>query len=275
MRVDLNGQSDLDSLSALRRRCHENSIESYRAFARTTPRGRIEERDGLALIDCHAKDSMGNVAVVTTPSLDPERSVGEAEAFFAQERLPWFLLALPEAASSLERATTTRGFRDEGWFPGLLLQPIPETLPSQPEGLEVRRVDTLQELATFECAASRAYEVPSGPVYGGWLTYPGFSFYLAYHRGAPVATATLVASHGLAGIVYVGTVPEARRKGFGRAVVYAAIDAGRRLGLAASALWATPGGLAMYETMGFRPVTRYRIWSPECSPLPRAFRSPK
>lgn len=260
--------------ASLRARCHENSVESYRVFARTTPGGRIEERDGLVLVDCLAADSMGNVAMVTAEAGDPGQQIADAEAFFAPSRRPWSLIALPEAADRLEGAARNRGLREEGRFPGLLLDPVPDAVPALPEGATVRQVDTLDELQLFERTASRAYEVGSGPVYPGWLTYPGFSFHLAYYRGEPVATATLVASHGIAGIVYVGTVPEARGRGFGRAVVWAAIAAGRALGLRSSALWATPMGRSMYEQMGFRPATEYRIWSPPEYPLPRAFRPP-
>lgn len=259
--------------ASLLARFHENSIEAYRVFARTTPGGRVEERDGLVLTDSLATDSMGNVAVVTAPAPEPKRQVGAADAFFATFRRPWILFALPRTAATLETAARDYGLRDEGRFPGLLLDPIPAGIPTPPPGVEVRRVDTVEELQLFERTASRAYEVESGPVYESWLTYPGFSFHLAYHRNEPVATATLVASHGLAGIVYVGTVPEARGRGFGQAVVWAAIAAGRALGLPASALWATPMGRPMYERMGFRPVTDYRIWSPPDFPLPRAFRS--
>ncbi|MGC2289747.1 MAG: GNAT family N-acetyltransferase, partial [Thermoplasmata archaeon] len=275
-RAPMRSSAPLDSrreegLASLRRRCHENSIESYRVFARTTPGGSIEERDGLVLADSRATDSMGNVAIATVPVDDPDRLISEAEAYFAPDRRPWILFALPESVPRLERAAQRRELRDEGWFPGLLLDPIPSMVPPLPDGLEVRQVDTVDELQTFERAASRAYEVGSGPVYEGWLNYPGFSFHLAYYHGEPVATATLVASHGVAGIVYVGTVPEARGHGFARAAVWSAIEAGHEQGLGVSALWATPMGRAMYERMGFRPVTDYRIWSPPESPLPRVF----
>lgn len=225
------------------------------------------------LIDSRAKDGMGNVAVLTAPSRDPVRTIGEAEAFFAEERPPWILFALPDAVPSVDAAVRNRAFRDEGWFPGMLLDPIDAPSEPLPEGAEVRRVESLDQLREFERTASRAYAVEPGPVYPDWLTHPGFSFHLAYDRGRPVATATLVASHGLAGIVYVGTVPEARRRGFGRAVVRAAVGAGMALGMGAGALWATPGGHRLYLRMGFRQVTRYRIWTPTYCPLPPAFRS--
>jgi GNAT superfamily N-acetyltransferase len=252
-------------------RCHENSVEAYRMFARTTPGGRIEEQDGLVLVDCLATDSMGNVAFATAPSNDPPHLIEQAEAFFERAGRPWILIAFPEAARTLEPAARRRGMREEGQFPGLLLDPIPPERPKPPDGLEVREVDSVEELQLFERTASSAYEVDSGPVYPGWLSYPGFSFYLAYDRGTPVATATLAASHGVAGIVYVGTVPEARGRGFGRAVVWSAIAAGFAQGLRSSALWATPMGRPVYERMGFRPNTEYRIWSPPAFPLPRAF----
>jgi GNAT superfamily N-acetyltransferase len=261
-----------DPLDVIRARCHENSVESYRVFARTTPGGRIEEHDGLVLVDCLATDSMGNVAIVTAAPQDPANAIEEAEAFFAPNHRPWILFALPRASLNLERAAAEHGLRDEGRFAGLLLDPIPVNVPRMPDGVEVRRVEGVEELQTFERTASRAYEVESGPVYDGWLNYPGFSFHLAYFRGKPVATATLVASHGIAGIVYVGSVPESRGHGFAQAVVWSAIQYGRDQGLRASALWATPMGQPMYERMGFRPVTEYRIWSPPEFPLPPAFR---
>jgi GNAT superfamily N-acetyltransferase len=257
--------------AALRARCHENSIESYRVFARTTPGGRIQEENGLVLVDSLATDSMGNVGVVTTAADDPERLLARAEAFFADSQRPWILFALPGGAASLERTAGAHGLLDEGWFPGLVLDPISPQTPAVPQDVKVHRVGTLEELQEFERTASRAYGVESGPVFGGWLNYPGFSFHLARYRGDPVATATLVASHGVAGVVYVGTVPEARGRGFGQAAVWAAIEEGRSQGYSVCALWATPMGRRMYERMGFRPITQYRIWSPPGFPLPPPF----
>ncbi|MCI4353581.1 MAG: GNAT family N-acetyltransferase [Thermoplasmata archaeon] len=257
--------------SPLIARCHENSVEAYRVFARTTPGGIIVERSGLVLVNAQASDSMGNLAIVTAPATDGASVIAEAEAFFARDPRPWALFAFPEAIRSLERAARDRGLRDEGRFAGLALDPLPREVPPVPDGVEVRRVGTVAELQTFERTASAAYEVPSGPVHASWLRYPGFSFHLAYRRGEPVATATLVVSHGIAGIVYVGTVPAARGQGLGRAVVWAAIAAGREQGCRTSALWASPQGRPMYEKMGFRPITEYGIWTPPEYPLPPAF----
>lgn len=253
-------------------RCYENSVEAYRVFARTTTGGRLVEHDGVVLTDCRASDCMGNVTALTQPVADPEAVLAEVEAFYARGRQPWMLFVVPEAVPSVERTVLHR-LTDEGWFPGLLLDPIPTTEAPLPAGLEIRRVKTGEELEEYERAAARAYGVPSGPVDAGWLGYPGFSFHLAYFRGEPVATATLVASHGIAGIVYVGTVPEARGRGFGRAVVGRAIETGRLQGLTMSALWATPMGRPVYERMGFRQNTRYRVWTAPHSPLPEPFRS--
>lgn len=264
---------DQSSPEELLARCHANAIESYRVFGETTPGARVEDHESLVLMDGLATDSMGNVAIVTAPPADPDQVINDAAAFFAPHRRPWILFALPAAASNLAPAAVRQGLRDEGWFPGLVLDPIPSGAPEPPASMEIRQVETLEELRTFEETASRAYEVESGPVYDGWLHRPGFSFFQAYYREEPVATAALVASDGIAGIIWVGTVPEARRRGAGQAVVWKAIEAGRALGLRTSALWATPMGRPMYERMGFRPNTRYRIWSPAEFPLPRAFSS--
>ena len=262
---------DSGGLASVKARCHENSVEAYRVFARTAPGGVIEERTGLVLVNAQASDSMGNLAIVTAPAANGTRLIAEADAFFGRDRRPWALFALPEAIPSLERAASDRGLRNEGRFAGLVLDPVPTNIPPLPDGVEVHRVNTVAELQTFERTASAAYEVPSGPVHAEWLHYPGFSFYLAYRRGEPTATATLVVSHGIAGIVYVGTIPSARGQGLARVAVWAAIAAGRTEGCRISALWASPMGRPMYEKMGFRPVTEYRIWTPPEYPLPRAF----
>lgn len=256
----------------LLQRCHENSVEAYRLFARTTAGGRLVERDGIVFTDCQATDSMGNVTAITRPVEDPEAVLAEIDAFYEPHEQPWMLFVVPEAVPGIE-GPANRQLTDEGWFPGLILDPIPATPPPLPAGVVVRQVESVDELRVYERTAARAYAVESGPVDPGWLRYPGFSFHLAYYRGAPVATATLTASHGIAGIIYVGTVPEARGRGFGRAAVGAAIDAGRAQGLTRSALWATPMGRPLYERMGFRENTRYRIWTPSRFPLPAAFRS--
>jgi N-acetylglutamate synthase-like GNAT family acetyltransferase len=96
--------------------------------------------------------------------------------------------------------------------------------------------------------------------------------YLGYDGEEPVSLAALIVAHRIGGIAYVGTVPEARRRGFAEGVVWRAIADARQFSCDAAYLWATPMGRAVYEGMGFRRILDYRIWSAPHSPLPAAIR---
>ena len=85
--------------------------------------------------------------------------------------------------------------------------------------------------------------------------------YVAYLEDRPVACATVFLGGGVAGIYTVGTVPEARRLGIGRAITLAARQAGYRYGI----LHASAAGLNVYRGLGFKeycPIAIY-AWTGE------------
>jgi predicted acetyltransferase len=66
-------------------------------------------------------------------------------------------------------------------------------------------------------------------------------------------------THGVAGIAWVGTIPECRNRGFGEAVTWAAVREGLRRGACFANLQASPMGRPIYERMGFITPTSYRV----------------
>ena len=90
-------------------------------------------------------------------------------------------------------------------------------------------------------------------------------FYLVREQGAAVATAGLFLGSEVAGIYFVATVPEARRRGFGAAVTVAALQDARTLGYRTAVLQASPMGHSVYRRLGFEDhctFWRYRWTSP-------------
>lgn len=75
-----------------------------------------------------------------------------------------------------------------------------------------------------------------------------------------MTAATLYASHGVAGIGWVGT----RRAYFGRRLAEvataAALEEGFGRGLVFANLQASPLGQRVYERMGFESPTEYRVY---------------
>ena len=253
-------------------RCHANTVEDYRAFARDSEGGAIEEGSGFAFISTAASDSMGNPAFVTEPPRDPTALVHRASAFFETHRVPWILIAFPEAAEAMATPAAAAGLCDEGAFPGMVLDPIPARVPLPPSGFVVKRARTPEELEVIERTGAKAYGMPYSKPDDRWLDSPQLSLYLGRYRGAPVSLGALIVAHAVAGVAYVGTVESFRRKGFAEAVVWKIVSDGRRRGCDVAYLWATPLGRTVYERMGFRRLLDYHIWSSPGDPLPEGIR---
>ncbi len=84
--------------------------------------------------------------------------------------------------------------------------------------------------------------------------------YIGYLHGAPVATAALALASGVAGIYAVATIPEARRQGIGRIMTVTCLLEARQSGYQVGILQASPMGYPIYKRIGFRDVSKYRIY---------------
>lgn len=78
------------------------------------------------------------------------------------------------------------------------------------------------------------------------------------------AAAAFVAA-GINDVTLVGTVPEARRRGYGAALTWRATLADPAL---PALLLATDEGRPVYEGMGYLPLFRFPVWSRERPPAP-------
>jgi ribosomal protein S18 acetylase RimI-like enzyme len=89
--------------------------------------------------------------------------------------------------------------------------------------------------------------------------------YVGLWEGEIVASALLFLAAGVAGLYGVGTMPEVRRRGIGRAMTVAALEEARRLGYRVATLHASPLGVDIYRRLGFRTycqLGRY-VWTGE------------
>jgi GNAT superfamily N-acetyltransferase len=253
-------------------RCHANALEDYRAFGRASSEGAIEEWPGALLVRTSSHAILENAAVVTEPPEDPRGLLDRARRFFLSPHRSWCVLVFPDARERMRPVLSSAGFADEGRFPGMLLRPIPSEVPPLPSDLRIEKAESMEQLEALEHAAARAY----GMAYTGpdprWLRNPGVSLYVGYHGDEVVAHGLLVESHGVAGVGYVGTVPEWRRRGFAAAIVWRIVADGRSRNCDAAYLWTTPLGHNVYAKMGFERILDYEIWSAPGCPLPPSIR---
>jgi ribosomal protein S18 acetylase RimI-like enzyme len=85
-------------------------------------------------------------------------------------------------------------------------------------------------------------------------------YYLARLGSRPVATVTQFLWAGLAGIWWVTTTPELRRRGVATAITRAALVDATRLGYRAAMLEAPPDAVPMYRRLGFREYCQINVY---------------
>lgn len=92
------------------------------------------------------------------------------------------------------------------------------------------------------------------------LVAPSHVYATAHMDGSPVGTGRAVAERGWVGVFGMGTLPEARRHGVGRAVMHALLDWGGAQGAAHAYLQvvaANAPATTLYAQGGFRTLYHY------------------
>ncbi len=89
-------------------------------------------------------------------------------------------------------------------------------------------------------------------------------YYVGRIGGRPVACAQLFVGAGVAGVQYVVTLPELRRRGIGAAMTLHVLREARALGYRVGVLTSSPDGLGVYRRIGFRDYCWFRRyeWAP-------------
>jgi GNAT superfamily N-acetyltransferase len=179
-----------------------------------------------------------------TEPLDLARTL-EAHGFRREEDIPRFALELDDveldasgsAELAIERVADDR--TEAGWLEAMA------GAWAEPEVTDTMR--DLSRAAGFD---------PDGP----WARFFGTL------NGGPVSSSGLIVAAGVACVIGVATIPEARRRGIGEAMTRAALGEARRRGHRLAILGATEMSRGIYERMGFRFVCDTFGYAPEPKP---------
>jgi len=210
---------------------------------------------------------------VTRVRLDPgeaDRRIEETAAFFEAEGVPWgFGISPLSRPSDLEEILVRHGFRLEEELPRMAAEI--ERIPMGGvalEGVDVQRVEDDVGLAEWVETLARGFGMdeprraamaravlgagsePGGP----WVRFMGLL------GSRPVATSGVLFAGGLAGIINVATVSDARRRGIGTVMTVAALRCALDRGYRVAVLGTTEMGRRIYERMGFREVSWTRLY---------------
>lgn len=152
------------------------------------------------------------------------------------------------------------------------LRQVPDYVPA-PDNLKISEVLDPSELRQWVGVAAISNEWTekrTRPVFafraglGLDVNLPYRSF-LAYLGDTPVACGELFLGAGVAAVVWIGTIPEARRQGIAGALTLALLREARRQGYRIASLFASNEGYPVYRRLGFQEMCRIPVyfWEPE------------
>ncbi|MEJ3655127.1 GNAT family N-acetyltransferase [Actinomycetes bacterium KLBMP 9759] len=164
------------------------------------------------------------------------------------------------------------GFTRGGAEPGMAvgLADLVEHAPAHHPPVEIVRVTDDRLLAEWASTLGRGFG--EGEKEAQWVAevYRRLGYgdpwrhYLGRLDGQAVATTTIFLAAGVAGVYFVMTVPEARRRGIGTAITRSALLKARGSGFEYGVLSSSPAGRSVYAGLGFREYCAIDLyeWSP-------------
>jgi GNAT superfamily N-acetyltransferase len=261
-----------ENLPDVLKRAHLNDVDGAWAMTRGVDGAEMETWGDATAIKTAAPVHMGNLLAVTDVPSDPVGLFDRAEKFYGRGN-PWRVITAGQAIDPVRKVAEQRGMVEHKCQPGMLLSPLLPA-PALTPPRNVRVVSTSKDLRAFQLTGARGFGFPVMalemilPDVPGPAGQPGVpQFFLAYDGDVPMSTSALLVSHGIAGIFFVCTVPKGRKRGFATSAVWAAVEAGRKLGCDAAYLQATDMGRPVYERMGFHKVDDFGEWRVQLGPL--------
>jgi hypothetical protein len=260
------------STPSLARAIKDNLYDYFRFMCRS----KITEMDqgpGWLLWRTPVAHSWFNGVVCSRPPVEGDAALIESTLAFFRSRgtaaFTWWLgpdLAPAGWAPYLQ----AHGFRFDDGTPGMAL--ALDVLPAQqrlPPGLEIIQVEDLATLEAWIDVFAEGYPIPSEMKlhFLTLLTDLGLDLparhYLGLLEGSPVATSNMYLGAGVAGVMFVATLPAARQRGIGAAMTLRPLYDARALGYRAGILQSSQMGYPVYRQLGFQHLTAMDVfyWS--------------
>ncbi len=240
-----------------------NLLHAVRAWANAAAASSVWEADDVVFASSGGPIRSFNNVFLTGPLASPNPHLNEAVEHFESRGVPFRLRVRDDINGVTEDVVVAAGFERRGGIPCLVLNSLP-TPPRSLPGLEIRGVtdaDTLRDHVTvvasgFDWSVSLLGQVFTKAL----MADPSWRGYIGYEDRQPVAAAQLIVTDKVAGIYYVATLQERRRRGLGAAMTWWALNDGAAAGCDMASLQASPMGSSIYERMGFETVSYYRTF---------------
>ena len=245
---------------------HENFIASGALAVGQVPGALVRHDDGVAVVLSGLPLLLFNQILLERADATPG-AIGAAVAA-ARARDHRFVVDLRVGTDDAHvRTVTSLGLvpLDDGpWIPGMAMFPITDDDGAErgPDpALDIRRMVDQVGIDDHLAAAAGGFEMSLEsirPIITPRLVAsPDVALYVGYLDGAPVVSGLGIRTGRTIGVYNIATVPDARRRGFGKAMTARVVADGAAAGCDVAVLQASDMGKPIYERMGFRTVVEY------------------
>jgi len=242
-----------------------NYAEAMRELTRRAG-GVVLDEDGLLLFASpHPLPVLAN-GVMRTGPVAPVDVLARARDFFAARSRGFSVFIRAHRDADLRAAGEAAGLTLSGESPGMV---VDARLPDYPpaEDVVAAEVETDEDVRGFASVMAEAYATYGMPpdvapaVLSSIdvLRAPHIASVLVRLEDRPAAGAMVIVTHGVAGIYWVGTRPEARGRGLAALATQRATNLGFDRGARMGALQASVMGEPVYRRMGWIEITRYPL----------------
>jgi N-acetylglutamate synthase-like GNAT family acetyltransferase len=180
----------------------------------------------------------------------------------ADTGLPYNVQTRPMVSEAVRGWLSGRGFAVRTTVPFMVWHgtDAPEVPPSP---LEVYRIDSGRMAEHVDIAAA-GFGVPTD-ILGAVMTddvldLPAIRCYIGTMAGAPVTTGIGALVGEWVGVFNVATPAAHRRHGYGSAVTARILEDAVAVGAHNAYLQSTPGGLGVYQRLGFTTAEQWAVW---------------
>jgi GNAT superfamily N-acetyltransferase len=202
-------------------------------------------------------------------AVPPANVLAQAQAFFGGSANPFAVLTQGRQDADLHAHLAQAGFTQQTDLPQMLLD-LPAPAPAVDARWHISLITQAAQVAEFVKVSAQAYEslglpamfTPSYFTHAEGLLAPEVSIALATDgQGQGMAAAMVLHTGEVAGLYWVGTVPQARGTGLAAACTAAVSNLALARGARAVTLQASHMGEAIYGRLGYREYARMQRWS--------------
>jgi predicted acetyltransferase len=87
--------------------------------------------------------------------------------------------------------------------------------------------------------------------------------YTGYYKNKPICTGLIYIEGGVAGLYWISTVPDYRKKGFGLSLTSHILEQIKKRGIKTAVLNSSKAGSNLYRKMGFEELAKVYLYSLE------------